>query len=96
MASDALVQQPNSVLRLGSRVPIRRRLRWWHRRLRDLIDVVGLTAVSEKTICVEHFPSKRYQPIGAAWRSTAVEEVVEDEHWNRVIALPDRLRHAAY
>jgi hypothetical protein len=39
---------------------------WWHRRLRDLIDVVGLDAVAQKVMCVEHFPYKsvRYGSLG--------------------------------
>lgn len=31
---------------------------WWRRRLRDLIDVVGLDAVSRNLSCIEYFPYK--------------------------------------
>jgi hypothetical protein len=46
---------------------------WWHRRLRDLIEVVGLDAVAEKVMCVEHFPYKStsYRPLGAILPSQA-------------------------
>ena len=39
---------------------------WWHRRLRELIQIVGIEAVGQKMMCVEHFPYKsvRYQPLG--------------------------------
>lgn len=40
---------------------------WWHRRFRDLIEVVGLDAVARKVMCVEHFPYKstKYRALGA-------------------------------
>ncbi|HYN10603.1 MAG TPA: hypothetical protein VES67_24680 [Vicinamibacterales bacterium] len=40
---------------------------WWRRRLRDLIDVVGLEVVARKIMCVEHFPykSRRYASLGS-------------------------------
>jgi hypothetical protein len=39
---------------------------WWRRRFRDLIEEVGIEAVSRKIICVEHFPYKsvKYAPLG--------------------------------
>lgn len=42
--------------------------RWWGRRLRDLIGVVGHDAVAHKVMCVEHFAykSERYAPLGAS------------------------------
>ena len=41
--------------------------RWWARRLRDLISIVGHDVVAQKVMCVEHFPYKsaRYAPLGA-------------------------------
>ena len=39
---------------------------WWHRRMRDLSEVVGLDAVAHRVMCVEHFPYKsiRYRSLG--------------------------------
>jgi len=39
---------------------------WWHRRLREMIAVVGIEAVAAKVMCLEHFPykSKSYRPLG--------------------------------
>ena len=40
--------------------------RGWARRLRELIEVVGIEAVGAKVMCIEHFPYKsvRYAPLG--------------------------------
>ena len=55
--------------------------RWWHRRLRELIEVVGLEAVARKVMCVEHFPYKSisYRPLGATLPSQQFSlELVRD------------------
>ncbi len=55
--------------------------RWWHRRLRDLIDEVGLDAVAQKVMCIEHFPYKsvRYRPLAITLPSQRFSfELVED------------------
>jgi hypothetical protein len=46
---------------------------WWHRRLRELIAAVGLAAVAEKVMCLEHFPYKSvsYKPLGMTVPSQA-------------------------
>ncbi len=40
--------------------------RWWARRLRELIAIVGLDVVARKVMCIEHFPyqSVSYPPFG--------------------------------
>jgi hypothetical protein len=45
--------------------------RWWFRRLRELMDVVGLDAVAQRVMCIEHFPYKsaRYAPLGVTLAS---------------------------
>ena len=39
---------------------------WWRRRLRHVIDAVGIDAVASRFMCIEHFPYKsaRYRPLG--------------------------------
>ena len=40
--------------------------RWWHKRVRELIEAAGFDAVSRGLMCVEHFPYKstRYAALG--------------------------------
>jgi hypothetical protein len=40
--------------------------RWWARRLRELIAVVGIEAVAQHVMCIEQFPYKyvSYRPLG--------------------------------
>ena len=40
--------------------------RWWARRLRELIAEVGLEAVAQRVMCIEHFPynSVSFKPLG--------------------------------
>jgi hypothetical protein len=54
---------------------------WWHRRLRELISSVGIDAVSQKVMCVEHFPYKSisYRPLGVTLPSQRFSfELVRD------------------
>jgi len=39
--------------------------RWWHNRLRDLINQYGPKTIAEKVMCVQYFPycSKTYKPV---------------------------------
>ena len=60
--------------------------RWWHKRVRELIEAAGFDAVSRGLMCVEHFPYKstRYAALGETLPSqqyslTIVREAIRSD-----------------